>query len=463
MVAADGRLIWIHDIVHVDYDDTGKPAQLHGFLMDITSLKQTQALLAAEKQKAQVTLGSVGDAVITTDQNGRVESLNPTAEHLTGWTLAEVSGRGIAEVFQPVSSIALDPVEDPVLRCLAEGCALSSGFHIVLVSRGGGRHYIEYSAAPIRLPNGQILGAVLTFRDVSEARRLVDNLSHQAGHDALTGLANRTEFETRLRMALERAKERGISSGLLYMDLDQFKIVNDSCGHGAGDELLRQVTAVLRGHVRERDTLARLGGDEFALLIEHCSVDEAMAVANKILTAVRGYRFHCDGRSFQVGVSVGVVVMDQASESTEQVLKLADGACYLAKEGGRNRVVLQTTSEPDLQRRQADMNWVSRLGEALDEDQLVLFYQRIVPLGVPPDHARHYEILLRLQDPHEGLISPAQFLPAAERFDLMPALDRWVLQHTCWFDYLGGVGAVSGLAHERLSGSCFRTPLIPDV
>lgn len=250
-------------------------------------------------------------------------------------------------------------------------------------------------------------------------------LSHQASHDALTGLVNRREFEKRLERALRQARKLGRQHAMCYLDLDQFKIVNDTCGHVAGDELLRQLTFLLRKRLRERDTLARLGGDEFGLLLENCPVENALRVADDIRQMVGDFRFAWQDKAFNVGVSVGLVPINGHSESIAGILSAADAACYAAKDKGRNRVHVYQESDADLMQRQGEMQWVSRITRALEENRFLLYRQPIVSLG--GEEGRQYEMLVRMKGEDGGIIPPMAFIPAAERYNLMPAIDRWVI------------------------------------
>lgn len=401
---------------------------------DVHALKQLQRTLNAEKERAMVTLSSIGDAVISTDAAGTIVEFNPAAERLTEWRPEDAVGRYVGDVLHIVDDQTRLPLDSFIESCLRDGRASNLSPRAVLISRSGRFLSIEDVAAPIRLADGAVVGLVVVFRDVTESRRVLRALTHQATHDALTELVNRAEFENRVKRVLDHALEFRNEGALLFMDLDQFKIVNDTCGHKAGDELLRQLSQRFRTQVRERDTLARLGGDEFGLLVEHCAFDEAVVIARKMLETTREFQFPFEGRMFRVGVSIGLVPITPASGSAQQLMQRADHACYIAKEGGRNRVHIQREGDAQLALRQSDMDWVSRVGDALHDGGLQLFRQTILPLG--GSGGLHYEILLRLRDGPDRLIPPGAFLPAVERYDMMPAVDRWVLTHTV--DWLSG-------------------------
>jgi Amt family ammonium transporter len=267
----------------------------------------------------------------------------------------------------------------------------------------------------------------MVFHDVSKERQLHRKLSYFASHDSLTGLINRREFEERMSAALRSAQEQGASHALLYIDLDQFKVVNDTCGHPAGDLLLRQLAEVLQSHVRAGDALARFGGDEFAVLLADCPLPEAMEVAEGLRVAIADFRFEWRDGARQVGASIGIVPVDRASQSLSSMLSAADVACYVAKDLGRNRI--HVYEEGDAAERHQEMQWVARIGKAREENRFELYYQPIVPIGEQRDRdsSLHYELLLRLRDDRGQLVEPTSFIPAAERYNLMPSLDRWVV------------------------------------
>jgi diguanylate cyclase (GGDEF)-like protein len=260
-------------------------------------------------------------------------------------------------------------------------------------------------------------------------------LVYQASHDSLTGLINRREFEQRLDRALESALLQGREHVLCYMDLDQFKIINDTSGHGAGDELLRQLAMMLKSDLRERDTLARLGGDEFALLLENCSVADAMEVVDKFRADVQRYRFKWEDRIFSIGLSAGVVAINHMSGSAVSLLSAADAACYVAKGQGRNRIHLYESRDSELVRHRGEIKWITRIQKAMEEKRLRLAWQEIICIHDAPSKPgkqiyRHVELLLRMQDEDGTEILPMAFIPAAERYLIMPMLDAWVIEET---------------------------------
>jgi len=397
---------------------------------EVKQRKQAEEALFQEKERAEVTLHSIGDAVITTDPHGVIIYLNPIAEELTAWPMQEALGQPLSAVFHVVNEITRQPTEDPVAKCLAHGRPVALANHSLLISRDGREYVIEDSAAPIRSRTGEVLGVVLVFKDATEHRRLIQKITHQAKHDSLTGLTNRGEFEQRLDQALHNARSGKVEHALCYLDLDQFKIVNDTCGHIAGDALLQQVSMLPKKHIRSGDTFARLGGDEFGILLENCALDDALNIANALCEEIRNYRFMWDGKAFDVGVSIGLVPIT-ATESITQLLSHADLACYMAKDLGRNRVHVYTVEDEALSRRQKELHLASTLSGALERNSFRLYCQSIRALNPEArSGAEHYEVLLRLVDSDGKEISPTNFIPAAERYNLMPAIDRWVIRNT---------------------------------
>ncbi len=425
----DGSTLWVASNAQYVRDEAGNVIGVEGTTRDVSKLKQAEEALFEAKERAEVTLSSIGDGVITTDTEGRVDYINPVAEQLTGWRQAEALGRPLADVFQVVDERSREPLSDKVSACLAEGrrCAIDDS--PILLRRGGGEHSIEASVSPIRNPDGDVTGAVLVFHDVTELRGLARKMLHQATHDALTGLINRAEFERRLERLLDSALGEGFPEhALMYLDLDQFKLVNDTSGHVAGDELLRQLTAQLQMRVRGSDVLARLGGDEFGVLLENCSLEQALEVAEDLRRITRAFRFEWLDKVFEVGVSIGVVSIDHDSGSLSDVLSAADSACYMAKDLGRNRVHVYTPDDEELAQRHGEMHWVHRVKAALAEDRLSLYCQTAMSLSEAGEGELYQEILMRMRDESGRLVPPMAFLPAMERFHLMADLDRWVVK-----------------------------------
>ena len=423
--AGDWR--WMKSRAKCVLDHNGRLIRLLGVEVDITERKLYEDALFREKESAQITLQSIGDGVITTDAKCNVEYVNPVAEELTGWKVDDASGRPIDEIFRGFHEETCEPLENPLAVSIRRDRAIKSVRPTLLIRRDGNELYIESTASPIRDGKGTVSGGVLVFHDVSESRDLNRRLSYHASHDILTGLVNRAEFENRVERALKSARARETSYALLCLDLDQFKIVNDSCGHSAGDALLGQLGTLLKSKIRWRDTLARLGGDEFGVLLESCSLDEAMNSAETLRMAIGEYKFVWEERTFRLGVSVGVVPITADNENVAALLTAADSACAAAKEAGRNRIHSFQENDIDLMRRRREMQWAARINNALEENRFELFRQTIQPLQVEEEGA-HYEILLRMRDENGGIISPGLFIEAAERYGITPSIDRWVIR-----------------------------------
>jgi diguanylate cyclase (GGDEF)-like protein/PAS domain S-box-containing protein len=406
-------------------DGAGRIVGYEGTISDITERKRAEQAIHAERDRAHVTLQSIGDAVITTDATARIDYLNPVAERLTGWILSEARGRAIGEVLQLIDESTRKPVAYTLDRVLLGGETSVPSDRNVLVNRRGEELAIQETASPIRNREGVAIGAVIVFGDVTKERRLKRALSYQASHDALTGLINRREFDSRLETAVIGAQRGDAEYVLLYVDLDQFKIVNDTCGHSAGDRLLRDITSLLQTRVRASDTIARLGGDEFGLLLERCSLEQAERVADSIRQAIHGYRFLWGANSLSVGASIGVVRIARETTSAAAVLSAADIACYAAKDGGRNRV--QVYERDHGTNRHREMQWVGRIARAVEEGRLELFAQRIVGLSAGAVQSPFFELMVRLRDQDGTLVPPDEFIPAAERYNVMVMVDRWVV------------------------------------
>ena len=410
------------------------------------SVQQAERALEREKDLAQVTLHSIGDGVITLDAAGRVEYLNPVAERYTGWSTAEARGRPLAEVYRVTderTGRSIDPLastDEPTPGGDGEAASMR------LVSRSGGECPVRYSSAPIQAPGGQRVGTIVVFHDISQIRAMAQQLIWQASHDALTGLVNRREFERRLEALLETARSKGREHALMFMDLDNFKAVNDTCGHTAGDELLRQLTAVMLSRMRATDTLARLGGDEFGALLESCPPDQALRIAHAVRETVREFRFVWENKTFSVGVSIGLVPVHAGSVDIDRLLALADACCYEAKNKGRDRVQVYRPQDDDSAGRRRELQLVSQINRAFEMGEFRLFRQRIQPLAPGASTQPYYEVLVRMMDRNGELVPPTGFIPAAERYNLLTSIERWVVSSLV--EYLHGQWQSGAIPHH---------------
>jgi diguanylate cyclase (GGDEF)-like protein/PAS domain S-box-containing protein len=419
---------WVSSRAKAVTDAHGRLLRLVGVEHDVTEQRIYEEALFREKESAQITLQSIGDGVITTSAEGLIDYLNPVAEQLTGWRLEDAMGKAVEDVFRVFHEETCEPLENPLDLAMRRSRAIKSIRPNLLIRRDGNEMYVESTAAPIRGGDDKTAGGVLVFHDVSESRELNRRLSYHASHDLLTGLVNRREFESRVERALKSVKARETAYALLYLDLDQFKIVNDSCGHAAGDALLGQVGALLKSKVRWRDTLSRLGGDEYGILLEAVSLDEAMRLAESLREALASFRFTWEDRVFRLGTSIGVVPLAADNADVASILTAADSACAAAKEQGRNRVHSFAENDMDLMRRRREMQWAARINAALDEGRFELYRMTIAPLQ-KIEVGEHYELLLRMRDENGRIVAPDNFMSAAVRYNIMPNIDRWVIEN----------------------------------
>ncbi|TKT71018.1 EAL domain-containing protein [Afipia massiliensis] len=383
--------------------------------------------LRTEKERAQITLAAIGDAVISTDAKGNVEYMNPAAERLVACRALAARGLPVASLFKILDEETGQPRESQVEQIL-EGGDLTHPARPQLLQRPDSTSVaISMIGTPL-YKEGAVAGAVLVLHDMTSEKKYIARLSWQASHDSLTKLANRREFEHRLEKALQQDCDRQGPHALMFLDLDQFKIINDTCGHAAGDKLLCEVATALQLHLRVDDLLARLGGDEFAILLENGDLERAAIVAERLRQAVQDLNFVWNGRSFTITASIGLVQM-RGRATKDETLRTADLACYLAKEKGRNRIQIHNPSDTELLHRFGEMAWVQRIHDALDEERFCLYAQNIAALHDTGHAGAHIELLLRLRDKDGNLIPPGDFIPAAERYGLMPLIDRWVVHH----------------------------------
>ncbi|HTW37288.1 MAG TPA: EAL domain-containing protein [Steroidobacteraceae bacterium] len=390
---------------------------------------EAEARTAATARRA-LALDSMIEAIIATDAEGKIEYLNPAAEGLTGSAGADAHGKALDEIVSLVDETDRRLLSDPVRQALATGSPVNLGRRALLLSRSNGaERSIELSASPIRNAAGEITGTVVLLHDVTEMRGLARQMSYQATHDALTGLVNRREFERRLSEAIESGHRGDGQHVLCYLDLDRFKVVNDTSGHLAGDSMLREVAKLLRDAVRDSDTVGRLGGDEFGMLLIGCPLEKARQIADDVCRAVSDYRYVWKDRIFNIGVSIGIVEISRECGSLEELLAAADSACYVAKKQGTGRVVVYSARDEALARHSGEIQWLQRLQSALKENRFHLYYQSIVPTSGDEDGPA-MEVLVRLEDESGHDLPPSEFVRAAERYRLMGLVDRWVVQTT---------------------------------
>jgi len=386
-----------------------------------------EAQPSLERGRLQAILRSIGEAVITTDAQGRVEYLNPVAETLTQWPHPEARSRPLRRVLRLMDEFSQKPITDQLIQDATHSVGPGTHEHVLLLNREGTEIPLTLCVSRIGAGDGPAMGMVIVAHDVTVEREMAQQLCYQATHDPITGLYNRTEFERRLQGLFDRPCEAERRHVLLYIDLDQFKIVNDTCGHVAGDQLLNQIAYLFKEQLRATDTVARLGGDEFGILLECCPLDWAKQATEELLKAVREFRFSWGDKTFEIGASIGLTAIDTEHHTVSETLSAADIACYAAKDHGRNRVHIFEPDDTEIHQRRLEMQWVSRITEALSEDRFALACQPIIPLQSDRALRPRFETLVRMIDEQGMLISPGAFIPAAERYSLMPSIDRWLI------------------------------------
>lgn len=407
----------------------GEPAFLT-IARDVTHRKSFEASLGRSKLQTRSTLESIGEGVITTDNHCVIDFMNEAAEYLIGVNRSAAIGKQLLDLIALVDEVDRTSLGDPVQKCLTERHHINLGRRALLLGKQSQREFsTELTASPIRGPDDQVSGCVIVFHDVSELRGLAREMTYQASHDALTGLVNRTEFERRLEAALKSARGDGVGHVVSYLDLDRFKTVNDTCGHIAGDNLLREIAGLLKQRLRDSDTVARVGGDEFAMLLAGCPLDKARQIADDVCHALADYAFAWQDQTFDIGVSIGLVEVGKDSGSAESVLSAADSACYVAKQRGRGRIHVYSTRDEVRARERGEIQWLQRLQHALKENGFELYVQPIVAVGARIGyHGPAAEVFLRMRDESGTCILPAHFLGSAERYRLTSHIDRWVVQ-----------------------------------
>jgi Amt family ammonium transporter len=447
----------MHMLAHYQMIDV--TGEVYVYIQDISAQRRAEKALRKERNQARTTLASIGDGVITVNMHGVITYLNNKAMRLFSTNEKEAVGQDFSRMVK-----LLDGGEEWAIESLIAQCRASKPNHVVneqlslLVGEG---ETLQFQASATRIYNQNIEadGVVIVLRDITREYRLQEELHRQANHDSLTGLMNRSAFESHLENALETARSRGREHILCFMDLDQFKVVNDTCGHVAGDELLRQLARLMRKHFRGSDVLARVGGDEFSAILIDCPLAQAMDRIDSLREEVQGHLFYWENQTFRISLSIGVSPVNMYSENIVQLMSTADAACYSAKDAGRNRIIVYEKDSETTKHKLGEMQWVSRINNALDEGCLVLYAQPIVDIKSDDKLTVAVEILVRMHCVDGELVPPGAFLPAAERYDLIERIDYWVIEEVmrllakfknncpdCFINLSGGT-----LSHRRMT------------
>lgn len=427
LISAEHGALWVEaTAVLTEYNS--QPAILT-IARDISDRKNAGARTTEQARLPSLALESMAESVLTTDRQGVVTTLNAAAAEILGVLPRDAIGMPFGQLATLVDEADHKALGNPVEKCLALRQRVNMGRRALLLRKtGGDACSVELTASPIEDDAGELIGVAVVFQDVSEIRGQAREISYQASHDALTGLINRREFEHRVEQATGDVRGENSQFVLAYLDLDRFKLVNDACGHQAGDDLLRKVAALLREQVRDSDSVARIGGDEFAMLLPGCPLEKAQQIADNTCKAIADYRFIWRDRIFTIGVSIGLLEIRESSGNVQDILAAADSACYMAKRGGRGQVHVYSESDEIIARERGEIRWLQRLQAALKDGRFSLATQPIISLGNERPAGPACEVLLRLRRRHGELIQPVEFMAAAERYQLMPDIDRWVVR-----------------------------------
>ena len=398
-------------------------------VFDTRRILKTEKQLFIEKELAQITLHSIGDGVITVDKNYIIKTINPVAETLTGTTAEKIIGENILNIYEGRDAKQRSEIN----KSLSNTQASRSLFDFTLTQPDGTSYEVEHTITPIIDPDKNILGAIIILRDVTEMRSMEKRLSYQASHDALTGLINRREFEIRLKQTIRNAQSERMSHSICFLDLDKFKVINDTSGHAAGDEFLKQISRTIQNNLRHTDVLARLGGDEFGIILDSCSISRAKTICTQILDTIKNTRFNWGKNAFETGASIGIVPITERTISASDVMSSVDAACYEAKDKGRNRIQVFEPDDADYVKHRAETSWIQKIKSAIFNNHFELYFQEIIPINLTYPTPKTIEILIRLND-EDKVILPDSFIPTAERYNMMPLIDEWVITKT--FDFL---------------------------
>ena len=452
VVLTTGQTRWLAQRGRLVRGPDGAPQRMIGVSIDITHRKLAEDALTQEKERAQVTLASIGDGVIRTDARGMIDFMNPAAERLTGWPIHEAYGRHLRDVFQVVDPETHTALLDPVTRCLAEGRLVEFPGERLLLPRSGHSAVVRDSAAPIVSRQGRTVGAVLAFKDISDLRHMEREHSFLTTHDPLTGLLNRKSFEDRVASAVSDAHGSRRTHSLLLADLDRFQLVNETCGHFAGDQALRNVAELLRSGLSAEAELARLGADEFAALLPDTPPAEALALAGRMLAAIEQLGFSWEGRPIDLSASIGVAAISSTTPDAAAALAAVDAARFAAQQRGGRRVHEYRPGDDAIARRVGELQWIQEIQRAFENRRFRLYAQKIVPLQSRAEREPMREIFLRMLSDRGEPVATAGFIAAAERHRQISAIDRWVVRESLAHLATEARGGVARTVSINLSG-----------
>ncbi len=417
----DGQVKNLEDII-----EKTKNLNLHLYKDNHEYIRKNE-VVCHQKQQAEITLQSIGEGVISTDQFGRVVYMNPVAEIYTGWLADDIKGKHLSMVLNLVDESSHIKLSNPIEQCIESNTTVNSSDNSILIRRDGLEYAIEYSATPIKQENNTLTGSVMIFRDVKEKRSMEKNLNWQAKHDPLTGLINRREFDDRLNKIISSSNKSDREHAVCYIDLDRFKLVNDSCGHQAGDELLKKISDRLKKIARDTDTVARLGGDEFAVIMYSCNLDKAKLIAEIFREEVFNTKFDWHGKSISITASIGIVPLNVSTTSLTDLKRVADLICCRAKDSGGNRIEILESGKSNFKKHTGDLKILEELQKSLEKESFKIYTQKIKPLDDLND-ILFYEVLLRMKNTEGDILPASSFLHAAETYHMLSAIDDWVLK-----------------------------------
>ncbi|CNI89245.1 MULTISPECIES: diguanylate cyclase [Yersinia] len=427
LLLPNGEIVHLRNQANMVCDKNGNILRLIGTTLDMTEIRNLTEALHEEKERLHITLDSIGEAVVCTDQEMRITFMNPVAEKMTGWANTIALGQPINQIVKLTNGVDGPEIDNPIEHCLTHRPYSSLNESMVLHHRDGQYYDIQESVAPLKTLEGAAVGAVLVFQDVGESRAMMRKLSHSASHDNLTGLPNRANFENKLKMAIQQSIDQNQQHALAFLDLDYFKAVNDTAGHPAGDALLKELSQLMRQHLRNSDCVARLGGDEFGLLMLNCTLPHAKAITQNLVTLINGYHFYWEEKLYRIGASAGVTQISSNNSQRSEIMAQADIACYTAKHSGRGQVYLYQPRQKQLLARQHELLSRDDVESILNHDQLRL---QVTPAAPPktPLSVCFYQVSYEVYQPQSMIVSQSAFEEAALLYHLQGNVDGWVCE-----------------------------------